>query len=60
MNRGDTVFVLNRDTHTQLQGVQHIQADRNNLGNCLKDIDFDVVMIMQNLYREAFIFDCAQ
>ncbi len=38
------VFVLNRNTRPQLEGVHLIQADRNNLGDKLKGYHFDVVL----------------
>ncbi len=38
------VYVLNRNTRTQLDGVNLIQADRNNLGDKLKSYNFDVII----------------
>lgn len=38
------VFVLNRNTRKQLDGVQLIEADRNSLGDCLKKYHFDAVL----------------
>lgn len=38
------VFVLNRNSRKQLDGVHLIEADRNNLGDCLKEYYFDVVL----------------
>ncbi len=37
------VYVLNRNTKVQSMGVTLIEADRRNLGNILKQHDFDVV-----------------
>lgn len=37
------VYVLNRNTKAQSEGVTLIEADRKNLGNVLKDHHFDVV-----------------
>ena len=37
------VYVLNRNTKVQSEGVTLIEADRKNLGNVLKDYHFDVV-----------------
>lgn len=37
------VYVLNRNTKVQSEGVTLIEADRKNLGNVLKDHHFDVV-----------------
>lgn len=42
--KGDDVYVLNRNTHHQSKGVKLIEADRNNLGDCLKKYFFDVVI----------------
>ena len=41
---GDRVYVLNRNSRPQPYGVTLIQADRNCLGDALKDYDFDVVL----------------
>lgn len=38
------VFVLNRNTKKQLDGVHLIEADRHNLGDILKEYNFDVVL----------------
>lgn len=38
------VFVLNRNTRKQLDGVNLIEADHQNLGNILKEYNFDVVI----------------
>lgn len=37
------VYVLNRGTRSQVEGVTLIKADRNNLGDVLKDYRFDVI-----------------
>lgn len=37
------VYVLNRNSKPQVQGVKLIEGDRHNLGNRLKNIHFDVV-----------------
>lgn len=37
------VYVLNRNTKSQIQGVTLIEGDRHKLGNRLKDIHFDIV-----------------
>lgn len=44
VQKGDEVYVLNRNTKKQVEGVHLIEADRNHLGDALKDYDFDVVM----------------
>ncbi len=38
------VYVLNRNTKKQLEGVHVIEADRHNLGDKLKSYSFDVVL----------------
>ncbi len=44
VNQKYDVYVLNRNSKTQVSGVKLIEGDRHNLGNKLKDIRFDVVM----------------
>ncbi len=44
VGRGEEVYVLNRNQHEQVAGVNLIQADRHNLGNVLKQYVFDVVI----------------
>jgi len=41
---GCEVFVLNRGTRQQSQGVTLIKADRHELGDCLRDYHFDAVV----------------
>ena len=41
---GNDVYVLNRNHHPQPKGITLIEADRHNLGDCLKDYKFDVVL----------------
>lgn len=41
--RGYEVYVLNRDSRKQSEGVKLIQADRHDLGDILRDYHFDVV-----------------
>ena len=43
-DKGNEVFVLNRNTKPQLEGVTLIEADRNDLGDKLKSINFDLVI----------------
>lgn len=38
------VYVLNRNSREQSKGVTLIQADRHNLGEILKEFDFDIVI----------------
>lgn len=44
VTKGEDVYVLNRNTRQQSKGVRLIEADRHNLGNCLKKYSFDVVI----------------
>lgn len=44
VEKGDNVFVLNRNTRPQVKGVTLIEADRYDLGNELSNYDFDVVI----------------
>ena len=44
VKKGDNVYVLNRNSRPQSEGVKLIEADRNALGDKLKDYDFDVVV----------------
>lgn len=42
--KGHHVFVLNRNTRPQENGVMLIEADRHRLGDCLKPYHFDAVL----------------
>lgn len=44
VNKGDDVYVLNRNHHTQVEGVTLIEGDRHCLGNKLRDYEFDVIL----------------
>lgn len=44
VKKGEDVYVLNRNTRPQSAGVKLIEADRNALGDKLKNYDFDVVV----------------
>ena len=44
VKKGYEVYVLNRNTKEQSDGVHLIEADRHNLGSLLKEKQFDVVM----------------
>lgn len=52
--KGNEVFVLNRNTRPQPKGVTLIPGDRNQLDECLKGYDFDVVLDI-NSYSEIDI-----
>ncbi len=43
-DKGNEVFVLNRNTKSQVKGVTLIEADRNDLGDKLKAYSFDLVV----------------
>lgn len=42
--KDNEVYVLNRNTRSQLDGVHLIEADRNNLGNKLREYHFDTII----------------
>lgn len=44
VKKGYDVYVLNRNSKKQVDGVTLIQADRHDLGNRLKNLHFDVVL----------------
>ena len=43
-DKGDEVYVLNRNTKQQVEGVRLIEADRNDLDDKLKAYSFDLVI----------------
>ena len=43
VNNEYDVYVLNRNSKSQVEGVKLIEGDRHNLGNKLKDIHFDSI-----------------
>lgn len=52
VQKGDNVFVLNRNHNPQESGVTLIEADRHNLGDKLKEYDFDAVLDITAYTRE--------
>lgn len=56
VNAGYEVYVLNRNTKPQAQGVNLIEGDRHNLGGILKNTFFDVVADI-TAYNAADIID---
>ncbi len=56
INAGYEVYVLNRNTKPQVQGVILIEGDRHNLNGILKDFSFDVVADI-TAYNEKDIVD---
>lgn len=59
VNAGYDVYVLNRNTKPQVQGVRLIEADRHHLGGVLKEMSFDVVADI-TAYNAADIRDLIQ
>ena len=53
---GYEVYVLNRNTKSQVKGVKLIEGDRHNLNGILKDLSFDVVADI-TAYNEKDIVD---
>lgn len=56
VNIGYEVYVLNRNTKPQVQGVKLIEGDRHDLGNILKNMYFDAVADITT-YNAADIID---
>lgn|SRR5574344_850760 len=56
VNAGFEVYVINRNTKSQVKGAILIESDRHNLGSKLKDIFFDVVADM-TAYNALDIID---
>ena len=54
VRKGHEVWVLNRNTRPQVPGVYLIQADRNDLGDVLKNHAFDAVLDI-NSYTKAHV-----
>lgn len=52
VEKGDNVYVLNRGTKPQVEGVHLIKADRHALGDVLKDCSFDAVLDITGYTRE--------
>ena len=50
--KGDDVYVLNRNSKPQLPNVTLIEGDRNELGNKLKSYEFDAVLDITAYTRE--------
>lgn len=45
------VYVMNRGTHNQVEGVKLIECDKQNIGNKLINYDFDIVIAV-NIYTK--------
>ena len=56
VKKGYDVYVLNRGSRPQSEGVTLIEADRHNLGSALKDKHFDCILDM-TAYNKADIDD---
>ena len=50
--KGDEVYVLNRNHHTQPEGTTLIEADRRDPGDVLKSHDFDAVWISRHIMAQ--------
>ena len=53
--KGDQVFVLNRNSRPQAEGVILIEGDRHHLGDRLKDYDFDAVLDITAYTRQDVV-----
>ena len=49
VSKGDEVTVINRGSRRQVNGVEHIQCDRTQLGDILRDRYFDLMNIAVSL-----------
>lgn len=56
VKKGHEVYVLNRNTRPQSDGVNLIECDRHNIGDKLKDIVFDLIIDVTS-YNEADVKD---
>ena len=52
VKKGHEVYVLNRNSRPQSEGVHLIEADRHSLGNKLKNIRFDLVFDVTSYKKE--------
>lgn len=52
VQKGHEVYVLNRNSRPQSEGVHLIESDRHNLGNKLKNIRFDLVVDVTSYNKE--------
>ena len=55
VNKGDEVYVLNRNHHPQVEGVTLIEADRHDLQDVLKPYEFDIVLDVTAYTREDVV-----
>lgn len=56
VNRGNEVWVINRNSHPQVAGVHLIESDRNDLGDKLRGHHFDLVIAV-NSYTKKDVAD---
>ncbi len=56
VKKGHEVYVLNRNTRPQSEGVRLIECDRHNLGDKLRDTAFDIVIDVTS-YNETDVKD---
>lgn len=59
VKKGHEVWVLNRNTRPQVDGVHLIEADRNHLGDALRGHEFDTVIAV-NDYTKADVENLVQ
>lgn len=59
VNKNNEIYVLNRGTRQQVEGVHLIRADRSSLENQLSNIEFDVIIDV-NAYKEKDITNLLQ
>ncbi len=59
VKKGHEVYVLNRNTKPQSNGVKLIEADRHKLGDTLKNYDFDAVLDVAS-YNETDVSELAE
>lgn len=55
VSQGYDVYVLNRNTKPQVQGVHLIACERNNIGNRLKNIHFNAVVDVNAYHAQDII-----
>lgn len=51
IQKGEDVYVFNRDTHKQVDGVTLIKGDKNHIGDAFKKYNFDLIIAV-NIYTE--------
>ena len=54
-DKGYEVYVLNRGTKPQIDGVKLLKADRKNIGDILKSIHFDIVFDITSYDKDDIV-----